>query len=118
MNPLPSAAAPARSSCPPAWQTVGLRARALAELFQPGPEAGPRPASPWPQRFAWAHHGICLALVLELVVASLLPLASPSRAPAQLPLDGPYLPRATLAQAQPTGSVAPALLQAAHRHAS
>lgn len=73
-RPAPEAGAPALDG--PPWQTVGRRARALAELLglRP-PDEGPARPSAWPRRLAWAHHGVCLGLVLTLVIASLLALA-------------------------------------------
>ncbi len=53
----------------PQWQTVGLRAGALADLMQP-----------LLPRLAWAHHGLCLALLVQLVAASLAHLSPQSAA--------------------------------------
>lgn len=79
----PGAPADAALSAPQ-WQTVGLRARAAAELLQP-----------LLRRLAWAHHGLCLALVVQLVATSLAHLSRPPST--AWPVDAPGLRQAELA---------------------
>lgn len=86
----PAAAGASSGAAPgtPSWQTVGLRARATADLLQP-----------LMRRLAWAHHGLCLALLVQLVAAS---LAHVSRPPTTAwPVEAPGLRQAELGPRTP-----------------